>query len=124
MYAIVKVGSKQFKVKEGSEIICDRLDGEPGQEITIDRVLMVSDAKKVVLGDELAKYKVSAQIIEHLKGDKILVFKYKPKKGYRRLHGHRQALSKLKIMAIKKAGEKRTKSSKVKETVAASGGEK
>lgn len=124
MYAIVKVGGKQFKVKEGSEIICDHLNREPGQEITIDRVLMVFDAEKVVLGDELAKYKVSAQIIEHLKGDKILVFKYKPKKGYRRLHGHRQALSKLKITAIKKADEKGTKSRKIKEGLAVSGGEK
>jgi len=124
MYAIVKIGSKQFKVKEGSEIICDRVNSEPGAELTIDHVLMVSDAEKIVLGDELAKYKVLAQVIEHLKGDKILVFKYKPKKGYRRLHGHRQALSKLKITAIKKAGEKGKKSSKAKEGMAVSGGEK
>lgn len=125
MYAIVKIGSKQFKVNEGAEIICDRLALEPGEEFNVDKVLMLVDNKKVVHGEALESCTVRAQVIEHVKGDKILVFKYKPKKGYRRLHGHRQALSKVKILTIKTAEKQSKTRAKTKEEVAAkSGGEK
>lgn len=124
MYAIIKIGSKQFKVNEGAEIICDQLSNEPGEKLNLDKILMIVDEEKVVLGDELANYKVVAEVKEHLKGNKVLVFKYKPKKGYRRLHGHRQALTKLKITEIKKAGASSKKSSKAKAGLAVNGGEK
>jgi large subunit ribosomal protein L21 len=99
MYAIIKCGGKQYKVEKGETIIVDQVKGEPGDKFNIDDVLMVRNEHAVVSG--LDKAKVTASVIEHFKGDKVIVFKYKPKKNYRRKNGHRSYLSKIKIEDIK-----------------------
>ncbi|MEW5705693.1 MAG: 50S ribosomal protein L21 [Actinomycetota bacterium] len=108
MYAIIKQGGKQYKVSKDDELIVDRIVGNPGDKFDITDVVMVRDDH--VLVENLDKVKITASIVEHLKGNKVIVFKYKPKKNYRRKFGHRSYLTKIKIEDIKipkvKAGKK------------------
>ncbi|MBI4734193.1 MAG: 50S ribosomal protein L21 [Rubrobacteridae bacterium] len=120
MYAIIKCGGKQYKVEKGETIVVDQLTGNPGDKINIDDILMVRDEHAVVSG--LDKAKVTATIVEHFRGDKIIVFKYKAKKNYRRKNGHRSYLSKIKIEDIKmtkpRASKKGKEESPVEEVTA------
>jgi len=105
VYAVVRTGGKQHKVAEGDIITVERLSGEVGSEVVLDQVLAVSDdgalnLDRKALGDIVVK----ATIVEQFKGDKVLVFKYKKRKGYARTKGHRQALTKLEIEAIEIPG--------------------
>jgi len=99
VYAIIKSGGKQYKVSKGDELVVDHVNVEPGQKFDITEVVMIRGDRVSV--ENLGKVKVVASVIEHFKGDKVLVFKYKPKKNYRRLFGHRSHLSKIKIEDIK-----------------------
>lgn len=101
MYAIVDIAGQQFKAEAGKEIFVHRLEGNPGDKVTFDKILLTDDKGKVAVGDPYVKGKVSASIVEHLKDDKVLVFKKKRRKGYRKLNGHRQYLTKVKIDSIK-----------------------
>ncbi|MDR3276190.1 MAG: 50S ribosomal protein L21 [Treponema sp.] len=105
MYALVEFKGKQYKAEKGALLKVDRLDSEPGQKIEIDSVLLVSggaDGGEVSVGTPYVKgVQVSATVESHEKGDKIIVFKYKPKKDYRRKQGHRQQYSIIKIEDIK-----------------------
>ena len=101
MYAIVKAGGKQYKVEVNSVIKTELESAEVGKKIELP-VVMVNDGKEVVAGDKLGDYKVVAEVIEHGKDKKIVVFKYKAKKNIRKKQGHRQPFSKLKIVSIKK----------------------
>ena len=84
MYAVVKTGGKQYKVTEGDVLVVEKLDAEVGSEVALD-VLMLVDGENVVIGKPVvADAKVKAKVVEHGKGDKIIVFKYKPKKNYRK----------------------------------------
>ncbi len=101
MYAIVEIGGKQYKVEENQSIVTERLDGNEGDTIEIDRVLMVVDGEDVRVGSPTVKgAKVTATIQNEFKGKKVIVFKKKRRKGYRRKRGHRQYYTALQIDRI------------------------
>jgi large subunit ribosomal protein L21 len=101
MYAIIATGGKQYKVEEGSQLIIEKLDAREGETVTFDQVLLVNKDGEVVVGTPtISGATVTAQVKEHGKGKKIIVFKYKPKKNYRRKQGHRQPYTKVVVTAI------------------------
>ena len=101
MYAIVTTGVKQYKVSQNDIINVEKLDAKVGDEIKLD-VMMLVDGDKVTNGNPLVKdAEVIAEVLEHGKEDKIVVFKYKAKKNYRRKQGHRQPFTALKIVSVK-----------------------
>ena len=100
MYAIIVTGGKQYKVEVGTEIEVEKLDSEIGTNVDFD-VLMMADGDAVKIGTPvLAGVKAQAEVLEHGKGKKVIVFKYKPKKDYRKKQGHRQPYTKVKILSI------------------------
>ena len=102
MYAIIEACGKQYKVAEGDVVFFEKLDAEEGKKVTFDKVILVSDDKKVQVGSPYVKgIKVEGKVVSHGKGKKILVFKYKAKKNYRRTQGHRQPYTKVEITNIK-----------------------
>ncbi len=105
MYAIVEISGKQYKVQEGDIVFVDRIENaEEGQELTFDKVLFVSDGKKVTVGTDTVKgATVKASVVGHGKAKKIIVFKFKAKKNYRRTQGHRQPYTKIQIEKISTA---------------------
>lgn len=100
MYAIVEIAGQQFKVEQGQEIFVHRLEGEAGSKIDFDQVLLTDNDGDVKIGTPTLKTKVSGTIVEHLKGDKVIVFKKKRRKGYKKKNGHRQYLTKVSIDKI------------------------
>ena len=88
MYAVIKTGGKQYKVSVDDEIFVEKLEGEAGSQVTFDEVLAVSDDKGIVAGD--VKATVTGEIVKQGRNKKVIVSKYKAKKGYRRKNGHRQ----------------------------------
>ena len=107
MYAIIESCGRQYKVAEGDVVFFEKLDTEEGKKITFDNVVLVSDDKKVEVGAPYVKgVKVEGKVVSHGKGKKILVYKYKAKKNYRRTQGHRQPYTKVEITKIKTAAEK------------------
>ena len=107
MYAIIESCGRQYKVAEGDVVFFEKLDVEEGKKVTFDNVALVSDDKKVEVGTPYVKdVKVEGKVISHGKGKKILVYKYKAKKNYRRTQGHRQPYTKVEITKIKTASEK------------------
>ncbi len=100
-YAIVESGGKQYRVSKGDTVLVDRLHEDEGAKVSLRPVFFRGDGDKVALdGGDLEKVKVEAVVSEHLRGEKIRVFKYKPKKGYRRRMGHRSELTKLEITDV------------------------
>jgi large subunit ribosomal protein L21 len=104
-YAVIETGGKQYKVEKGTSLLVDRLSAKEGDKVTL-RPVMFRDKEVVAGGKELEKVKVEATVAEHLRGPKIKVFKYKPKKGYRRRAGHRSELTKLEVTEVKLLGRK------------------
>jgi large subunit ribosomal protein L21 len=103
MYAVIATGGKQYKVSEGDTIRVEKLPGDVGTPVTIDRVLMFSDGESVTIGQPvLPDVEVNGRIVEQGRAKKILVMKYKRRKGYRRKQGHRQYVTGLKIDSIKR----------------------
>ena len=101
MYALVEIKGKQYKAAKGSVLKVDRFDAEPGNQVEFDSVLLVSDEEKVQVGQPYVKgVKVKAVVEEHGRDKKILVFKYKKRKNYRRTRGHRQYFSLLRVQEI------------------------
>ena len=101
MYAIVTTGGKQYKVSQDDIINVEKLDAKVGDKINLD-VMMLVDGDKVTNGNPLVKNaEVIAEVVSHSKEDKIVVFKYKAKKNYRRKQGHRQPFTALKIVSVK-----------------------
>lgn len=110
MYAIIESCGRQYKVTEGDVVFFEKLDAEEGKKVTFDNVVLVSDDKKVEVGAPYVKgVKVEGKVVSHGKGKKILVYKYKAKKNYRRTQGHRQPYTKVEITKIKTASEKTEK---------------
>ncbi len=103
MYAVVKTGGKQYKVQEGDVLRVEKLPGDVGSEITIDQVLLLTDGESVDVGTPfLESAAVKAEIVAQDKAKKILVFKYKRRKRYRRKQGHRQPFTAIRIDSILK----------------------
>lgn len=100
MYAIVKTGGKQYKVSTGDCLNVEKLEGEAGTKVELTAIAVVDGAKVVADPAEAAKTKVEATIVEQFKGEKQLVFKFHKRKRYRRLKGHRQQLTRLKITKV------------------------
>lgn len=101
MYAIVKTGGKQYKVAEGDLVKVEKIEGEPGSSVALTPVLLVDGATVTTDADKLSKVAVNTEIVEHTKGPKIKILKYKNKTGYKKRQGHRQALTVLKVTGIK-----------------------
>ena len=102
MYAIVDSGGKQYKVQEGEILRVEKLAGEMGDDVSFDKILMFSDGENVNIGTPLLEdVAVSGHIVEQGKAKKIIVFKYKRRKRYRRKQGHRQQFTAVKIDSIK-----------------------
>ena len=98
MYAIVEIGGKQFKAAPGARLYVPRLQGEVGDSITLDRVLLLSGDAGVSVGAPVVSgASVAAEVLGHVKGDKVIVFKKKRRKGYRVKNGHRQPFTQIKI---------------------------
>lgn len=103
MYAIVKTGGKQYRVEEGQSLLVERLPDDEGATVTLEPVMYRSD-EIVVDPASLGKVKVQAKVLEHLRGEKIRVFKFKPKRGYKRTQGHRQELTRIEVTGISMGG--------------------
>lgn len=101
MYAVIETGGKQYKVQEGDVVFIEKLEAEDGAEVTFDKVLAVSSEGNVTFGKPMVENAtVSAKVLGQGKNKKVIVFKFKPKKGYRRKTGHRQPYTKVQIEKI------------------------
>ena len=110
MYAIIESCGKQYKVTEGDVVFFEKLDAEEGKKVTFDKVILVSNEGKVEVGTPYVKgVKVEGKVVSHGKGKKIIVYKYKAKKNYRRTQGHRQPYTKVEITTIKTASARNAK---------------
>ncbi|MDX2362263.1 MAG: 50S ribosomal protein L21 [Crocinitomicaceae bacterium] len=107
MYAIVEIAGQQFKVQKDQKIFVHRLDAEAGKKISFDKVLLIDDGGKVTIGAPAVKgASVSAKVEEHVKGDKVIVFRKKRRKGYVKRNGHRQCFTAITIQGISEGGAK------------------
>jgi len=98
MYAIIETGGKQYKIRRGDVLRVEKLDAEEGQIVEITKILAIGGEEGLEVGKPFVEdAKVTLKILEHGKGEKILVFKYKPKKKYRKLRGHRQPYTKVSV---------------------------
>lgn len=101
MYAIVEIAGQQFKVEKDQKIYTHRLEGEKGSEVSFDKILLVNKDGDVSVGAPTVEgASVKGKIVEHLKGDKTIIFKKKRRKGYKRKNGHRQHLTQVEISEI------------------------
>ena len=115
MYAVIESCGKQYKVAQGDVVFFEKLDAEEGKKVTFDKVILVSNDKKVEVGAPYVKgVKVEGKVLANGKAKKILVYKYKAKKNYRRTQGHRQPYTKVEITSIKTAAEKKEAKAEVK----------
>jgi len=101
MFAIIETGGKQYKVSEGDVVFIERLDAEEGADISFDSVLAVGEGAGITIGNPVVSGAVvNAKVLKNAKAKKVVVFKYKPKKGYRKKQGHRQPYTKVQIEKI------------------------
>lgn len=100
MYAVIETGGKQYRVQEGDVVFVEKLTASEGEQYTFDKVLAVSKDDELLTGNPVDGASVSAKVLSQGKDKKIIVFKYKPKKGYRRKQGHRQPHTKIQIEKI------------------------
>ena len=114
MYAIIEACGRQYKVEEKDVVFFEKLDEEEGKKVTFDKVILVSDDGKVQVGSPyVTGVKVEGKVVSHGKAKKILVYKYKAKKNYRRTQGHRQPYTKVEITGIKLPSSKEAKAEEV-----------
>ncbi len=99
MFAIVMVGGKQYRVEEGREVVVDRLDAAPGDVVEL-RSLLVADGNDLRLAAQAGEAKVTATVVEHFRGPKIVISRFKPKRGWRKKTGFRSALTRLEVQKI------------------------
>ena len=101
MYAVIKTGGKQYKVAAGEKLRVEKLEGEVGAKVVIDKVLMLNDGTNTTIGAPLvAGAKVSATVLSHGRADKVMIFKFRRRKHYRKTQGHRQSFTEIQIDAI------------------------
>ena len=115
MYAIVEMAGQQFKVAKDQKVYVHRLQTEEGKKVTFDKVLLLDDNGSVTVGAPVIDgAAVEAKVVKHLKGDKVIVFKKKRRKGYRKKNGHRQALTEIVVESIVAKGAKKAAPAKAK----------
>jgi large subunit ribosomal protein L21 len=120
MYAIVEIAGHQFKVEKDQKVFVNRLATEEGKQVAFDNVLLVADGDKVTVGaPAIDGAQVGAKVLNHLKGDKVIVFKKKRRKGYRVKNGHRQSLTEIQIVSIAASGVKKSAPAKAVKPVSA-----
>ena len=100
-YAVVRTGGKQYRVEEGTTFLVERLTADEGATVDLEPLLYASGDESL-FGDKLGKVSVKAEVVGHERGPKIRIFKFKPKRGYKRTAGHRQELTRLRVTGIKK----------------------
>ena len=101
MYAIVEIAGQQFKVEKGKKVFVHRLQEAEGSEVKFENILLIEDENNVNVGTPIVEgASVSAKVLQHCKGDKVLVFKKKRRKGYKKLNGHRQYFTEIEIQDI------------------------
>ena len=101
MYAIVEIGPTQYKVTEGDTLVTNRLEGKVGETVTIEKVLLTENADSIQIGQPYLKNaKVTAEILDHPRGEKVIAFKFNRRKDFRKTIGHRQMLTNLKVSKI------------------------
>jgi large subunit ribosomal protein L21 len=101
MYAVIQTGGKQYRVSAGEKLKIERIPGEVGQEITLDRVLLVADGEALKMGAPLvAGARVKARVLKHGRGEKVRIFKLNRRKHYRKTQGHRQNYTEIEILGI------------------------
>ena len=117
MYAIVDIAGQQFKVEKDQQIFVHRLEVKEGSKVDFEKVLLIDNSGKVNVGAPVIKgAKVTAKVLDHLKGDKVIVFKKKRRKGYKVKNGHRQYLTKLEILKIDEKAAAKKATAKKSET--------
>lgn len=120
MYAIVEIAGQQFKVVKDQKVFVHRLQTEEGKQVAFDNVLLIGDGDNVTVGaPAIDGAQVGAKVLKHLKGDKVIVFKKKRRKGYRKKNGHRQSLTEIVIESIAASGAKKAVKAEKKVEVAA-----
>ena len=118
MYAIVEIAGQQFKVEEGKKIFVHKLDIEEGTEVEFDKVLLIENGENVIIGDPVIKDAlVEGKVVDQVRGEKVIVFKKKRRKGYQKSNGHRQYFTHVEIITIhEKAEGRKPKKAAVKES--------
>jgi large subunit ribosomal protein L21 len=119
MYAIVKTGGKQYRVERGQRLLIERLAAEEGADVALEPILYRSD-EAVFDKAGLEKVRVTAKVLAHVRGEKLRVFKFKPKRGYKRRTGHRQSLTEIEVTEIA-VGRAKAPAARAKPVAAASG---
>ena len=101
MYAVIKTGGKQYRVVSGEKIKVEKLVGDVGTTVSLDQVLMLADGDKVTIGSPIVKgASIQATVLSHGRGDKVMIFKFRRRKHYRKTQGHRQSYTEIQIGAI------------------------
>ncbi|MEQ1602393.1 MAG: 50S ribosomal protein L21 [Methylophilaceae bacterium] len=101
MYAVIKTGGKQYRVIPGERLKVEKLDGEVGSDVTLDQVLVVADGENVTIGSPIiVGATVKAKVLSHGRGDKVMIFKFRRRKHYRKTQGHRQSYTEIQIENI------------------------
>ncbi len=121
MYAVVRIGGRQYQAEVGKTLVVEKLPYAVGEEVEFNEVLFINDEGRIAVGQPLVEgASVKAEVVDQFKGKKIIVFKYKPKKRYRRKQGHRQQYTRLMVREIVTGAEKkRTRKAKAAEPAAA-----
>ncbi|MBS5335417.1 MAG: 50S ribosomal protein L21 [Firmicutes bacterium] len=122
MYAVIETGGKQYRVQEGDTIMVEKMDVQAGDKVTFDKVLVLNDGKELKVGTPYLDASVSASVVENGKAKKVIIFKYKAKKDYRKKQGHRQPYTMVKIDSLggeKAAAPKAAATEEVKEAKSA-----
>ena len=100
-YAVIKTGGKQYRVTEGQHLLVERLKGDVGSTVELEPILVAGGGNDAKFGSDLGKQAVTVEIVAHERGPKLRVFKFKPKRGYKRRTGHRQDLTRIRVTGIK-----------------------
>ena len=103
-YAVIKTGGKQYRVEEGTTLLVERLREDEGAKVSLEPLLYADGDKSLFSSGDLGKVKVEATVVGHERGPKLRVFKFKPKRGYKRRTGHRQELTRIQVTGIKVSG--------------------
>jgi large subunit ribosomal protein L21 len=105
-YAVIRTGGKQYRVQQGSTLLVERLGADAGETVALEPLMAASGSDTVFAASDLGRVKVSAEVLGHERGPKIRIFKFKPKRGYKRRTGHRQELTRIRVTGIELSSAK------------------